>query len=185
MNKRFALLCGGMAAVIMLASASFVFAGGQKERSSGALMRSDSTVNVRDTAKYGKFLVGSNGKTLYVFQKDSLDHSNCTGGCASLWPPLVVAAGQTPTKAGQLPGSLGTIKRNNGKYQVTYNGMPLYYFLPDTSPGKVTGQGIQSFGGAWYVVPPDASSFAQAKSMSDHATALARTKAAKPKKSWG
>lgn len=185
MKKRFSLLFGVIVVLFCVAAVPFVFAGGQKEHSSGALMRSDPTVSVRNTTQYGKILVGSGGKTLYVFQKDSPGKSNCTGGCAQLWPPLLATSGQTPSKGSQVRGTLATIKRAGGKDQVTYNGMPLYYYLPDTAPGQATGQGIPSFGGLWYVVPPKATSFAQAKSMSERASAQTTTTGTKPAKSWG
>ena len=38
--------------------------------------------------------------------------------------------------------------------QVTYDGHPLYYFAGDKAPGDVRGQGIDNFGGGWYVVTP-------------------------------
>jgi len=35
--------------------------------------------------------------------------------------------------------------------QVTYNGIPLYYYSKDTKPGDTTGEGV---GGIWHVVKP-------------------------------
>lgn len=176
----------GALVVLALAATSIVYAGGQTDRSSTkttlALANTDPTVMVRDNSKLGKMLVGPNGMTLYVFQLDSTDKSNCAYGCAGLWPPLTVKSGQEPTKGPGVPGSLGTITRSSGKLQVTYNGMPLYYFVADSAPGDTTGQAIESAGGLWYVVPPKAATFTQAKTLSTHPTA---TPAAAPKKAWG
>ena len=36
----------------------------------------------------GKVLVNSNGRTLYLFGKDSGTTSACSGACAVNWPPL-------------------------------------------------------------------------------------------------
>ena len=42
---------------------------------------------IADTAK-GKVLVNEKGMTLYVFDKDSVGKSACSGTCAENWPPL-------------------------------------------------------------------------------------------------
>jgi predicted lipoprotein with Yx(FWY)xxD motif len=47
------------------------------------------------------------------------------------------------------PAKLGTIKRKDGKLQVTYNGMPLYLWVNDKAPGDTTGQNVN---GVWFVV---------------------------------
>ena len=49
---------------------------------------------------------------------------------------------------------LGTTSRKDGTTEVTYAGHPLYYFIADTQPGQVSGQGIDAFGAPWYVVSP-------------------------------
>ena len=36
-------------------------------------------------------------------------------------------------------GKLGTITRDDGTLQVTYNGKPLYYFKNDKAPGDANG----------------------------------------------
>src|SRR5581483_2981787 len=45
------------------------------------------------------------------------------------------------------------IDRADGSKQVTYNGMPLYYWQGDKAPGDTTGQGV---GNVWWVVAPAA-----------------------------
>jgi predicted lipoprotein with Yx(FWY)xxD motif len=42
---------------------------------------------------------------------------------------------------------VGTPKRLGRSTQVSYNGHPLYTYIRDTSPGMVTGQGIDQDGG--------------------------------------
>jgi predicted lipoprotein with Yx(FWY)xxD motif len=49
-------------------------------------------------------------------------------------------------------GLLGTSARTDGKLEVVYNGHPLYYFIADKKAGDTTGQGINNFGGPWYVL---------------------------------
>jgi predicted lipoprotein with Yx(FWY)xxD motif len=41
--------------------------------------------------------------------------------------------------------------RPDGSKQITYNGIPLYYYVRDTKPGDTTGQGV---GNLWKVVAP-------------------------------
>jgi len=49
--------------------------------------------------------------------------------------------------------ALGTIA-NGSAQQVTFHGHPLYYFIRDKSAGSTAGEGINHFGGSWYVVSP-------------------------------
>lgn len=102
-----------------------------------------STVEARPVASLAKALVaGSNGMTVYTFEKDVKDSgtSACTGGCLTTWPALTVPAGTTPTAGAGLTGTLGTITRaDDGTIQVTYNGLPLYFFSGDKAPGDGNG----------------------------------------------
>jgi predicted lipoprotein with Yx(FWY)xxD motif len=101
----------------------------------------------------GKILVDSQGRTLYLFRRDSGTTSACTGACASAWPPL--RATGTPTIGGGTNASMvGTIVRSDGMPQVTYNGHPLYRFASDQKPGDTNGEGVTAFGGGWYAVSP-------------------------------
>jgi predicted lipoprotein with Yx(FWY)xxD motif len=45
---------------------------------------------------------------------------------------------------------LGTVRRDNGVLQVTYNGWPLYLWQGDGAPGQATGQADDM--GLWYVL---------------------------------
>jgi predicted lipoprotein with Yx(FWY)xxD motif len=99
----------------------------------------------------GNILAGPNGRTLYMFTKDAKDTSNCYDSCATNWPPLLTdlpPAAATGVKA----SLLGTTTRKDGKMQVTYAGMPLYYWAKDKAPGDMTGQNV---GEVWFVVQPD------------------------------
>jgi predicted lipoprotein with Yx(FWY)xxD motif len=99
----------------------------------------------------GKILVNSQGRTLYLFQKDSGTTSSCTGACAAAWPPLRTT-GQ-PTVGTRANASLvGTTTRSDGNPQVTYNGHPLYLYSGDKNPGDTNGQGLTAFGGGWFAL---------------------------------
>lgn len=110
------------------------------------------TVEVR-TTRLGKILVDSQGRTLYLFKKDSRGRSACSGECAKFWPPLRVD-GKPTAGSGINASKLGTISRSGGKRQVTYNGHPLYTFLQDSRPGQTNGQGVTAFGATWFVLSP-------------------------------
>jgi hypothetical protein len=49
---------------------------------------------------------------------------------------------------------VGTVTRADGAKQVTYAGHPLYYYAADTSAGDSAGEGIDGFGGLWWMVAP-------------------------------
>jgi predicted lipoprotein with Yx(FWY)xxD motif len=107
------------------------------------------TIVARQTPELGTFLTDREGMTLYRFTKDGPDESACEGDCAATWPPF--APDGAPALALGLPGELGTIERPDGAEQTTYNGMPLYYFAGDQTPGDVNGEGVND---VWFVVEP-------------------------------
>lgn len=85
------------------------------------------------------------GKTLYSLSVEKHGKFICTGGCVATWKPLTVSAGTRPTG----PVKLGTIKRPDGKTQVTYKGLPLYTFMGDSRPGEANGEGLKDVG-TWH-----------------------------------
>src|ERR1700690_1733791 len=91
----------------------------------------------------GMLLVaGANGMTVYTFSKDVANRgtSDCTGACITRWPALTIPAGSTPAGGSGVTGTLGTITRaDDGSTQVTYNGLPLYFFSGDAAPGDANG----------------------------------------------
>jgi predicted lipoprotein with Yx(FWY)xxD motif len=109
------------------------------------------TVRVAKT-NLGKILVNSKGRTLYVFQADQGTTSACADACAAAWPPLTSAAPKTGKGAKASLASTAT--RSDGTPQVIYNGHPLYTFSGDKKAGNTNGQGVNAFGGLWYVVSP-------------------------------
>jgi predicted lipoprotein with Yx(FWY)xxD motif len=90
-------------------------------------------------------LTDAKGMTLYTFDKDTKNTSNCAGQCLVNWPPFLVS-GAVPAS---LPAHLGTMKRSNGSIQYTWDGMPLYYYIGDKKAGDTTGDNV---GGVWHVV---------------------------------
>ena len=66
----------------------------------------------------------------------------------------MLTTGAPVAGAGAKGSLLGTVKRTDGKLQVTYAGHPLYYFVESTTPGNVSGQGANAFGAHWDAVRP-------------------------------
>lgn len=104
-------------------------------------------------SRLGRILVDAKGITLYDFPPDGRGRSTCYGACAALWPPLLTT-GKPIAGAGVRQSLLGTTRRKDGKLEVTYNRHPLYYFVSDRRPGQTTGQGLNQFGGPWWVLSP-------------------------------
>jgi predicted lipoprotein with Yx(FWY)xxD motif len=116
------------------------------------------SVNVSESTEFGPILVDGSGMSLYVFMKDTQDSgvSTCmdADGCATEWPPLLTD-GDPVAGEGVDATLLGTITRDDGSTQVTYNGWPLYLFEEDIAAGDTNGQGLEEFGGLWFLVSPD------------------------------
>ena len=110
------------------------------------------TLTVRDT-RYGRILFDGRGRVLYAFTHDTRGGpSRCYGACAAAWPvyyaPKTLSAGRGVTRS-----LIGTVKRRDGRRQITYNGWPLYYYVHD-GPGQILCQNVDEFGGLWLVVRP-------------------------------
>jgi hypothetical protein len=79
--------------------------------------------------------------------------SMCSGPCAQVWPPLTTN-GKPTAGSGVTASKLTTVTRSDGSTQVVYAGHPLYYVVGDTSAGATNGQGINNFGGLWWLLSP-------------------------------
>ena len=114
----------------------------------GGPIQTDVLVETKEHPDLRTILTDRSGRTQYLFTPDNRDVSNCADICALFWPPLLTVGDPTPG-ANVSADQLGTIERDDGSTQVTYNGWPLYYFAFDTMPGDTNGQDSQD---AWYVV---------------------------------
>jgi predicted lipoprotein with Yx(FWY)xxD motif len=111
------------------------------------------TVKVRSSA-FGTILFAGNGRALYAFTRDRRGGpSRCYGDCAAAWP-VYYAKGALTAGRGARKGLLGTVRRRDGRRQVTYNGWPLYYYAHERA-GEVKCQNVQTHGGTWLVVRPN------------------------------
>ena len=119
--------------------------------SSGPAMQ-EIALTTKEHGKLGTVLAaGPKRLTVYLFEADKAGMSSCSGACAKFWPP-VLGTGKTSGHA--MSPDLGTIKRSDGKVQLTYKGHPLYYFVKDKDDGDAYGQGVKAFGASWYVLAP-------------------------------
>lgn len=141
---------GGGAATSAPATGSSASAGGGAYGSgaSGGSTSAAAVTVMTASSSLGTILVDGSGRTLYLFTKDSPNTSTCTGGCLAAWPPLL---GTATAGTGVDSSLLGTLTRPDGKMQVSYKGMPLYYWAQDSAAGQTNGQGVQ---GVWWVVSP-------------------------------
>jgi predicted lipoprotein with Yx(FWY)xxD motif len=143
MSRPFRIATAVLAAVAVVVVAAFA---------STATGAGSTTVKTSAAGSLGRILVNGKGVTLYLFEKDAKNKSRCSGSCATVWPPLI-AKGHLRASGGVRGSHLGSIKRSDGKRQVTYFGHPLYTYVGDGGKaGRHAGQGLDQFGAEWYVL---------------------------------
>lgn len=114
---------------------------------SGQLVRTAQNAHLNATV-----LVAPNGHTLYDLSVERRGRFICTTKtCLSFWHPLVIAKGTKPTGA----VALATVKRPDGRIQVTYKGAPLYTFVQDLKLGDIKGEGFKDVG-TWHAAATSA-----------------------------
>jgi len=125
----------------------------------------NSVLTTKTDSKLGQYLADPSGKPLYTYNADSNGVSNCSGACLANWPAYVDKGSTT-----NLPTGVGVIKRSDsGQMQYTYNGLPLYYFVSDSS-GQVTGDGVENFSVAKPVANPVANPSSSSSSSTNTST---------------
>lgn len=160
MSTRRTLLSGSLVAIaIAVGACSSGSSGGAGPYAPATVVPAPSaaaggtTVEAKAAGNAGTVLVASsNGMTVYTFAQDVANSgtSACAGACLATWPALTIPAGSTPVAGAGVTGTLGTITRtDNGTLQVTYNGLPLYFYANDKAPGDANG----NYPG-WSVVKP-------------------------------
>jgi predicted lipoprotein with Yx(FWY)xxD motif len=135
---------------LILTSLALVFAialaacgGGNNDNSATASTTPSTTVGLSNG-----LLVDSSGAALYTSDQEKSGTVMCTGGCTQIWLPLAAPSSGQPTAGDGVSGKVGTVKRPDGKRQVTLDGRPLYRFAEDSQSGKATGDNVSdSFGG--------------------------------------
>ena len=131
----------------------------QKKKEDAAMQKekqeaggSGTAITVADS-EFGPMLFNSKKQAIYIFENDPKGESVCYDDCAEAWPPVFTEG--EPKATGDVKQSLlGTVKRRDGKLQVTYAGKPLYYYDHE-GPGEVRCHNVNLNGGLWWVVGPD------------------------------
>ena len=100
-------------------------------------------------SQFGNVLFDGRQQAVYIFDRERSSRPRCYGDCAVAWPP-VLTRGEPVAGRGVRRSLLGTVRRRDGKRQVTYNGHPLYYY--EEPPGIVTCHNVREFGGLWLAV---------------------------------
>jgi predicted lipoprotein with Yx(FWY)xxD motif len=149
--------CGGSSKPSSEAESSKhnAYANSSTSTTSSAAANGAAVITVKSNPTLGSILAAGPKKlTVYMFKADHGGKSACYGACESAWPP-VITTGAPKGQGGVVAAKLSTITRSNGTKQVTYAGLPLYYYSPDSTEADITGQGVVSFGAPWYVMSPN------------------------------
>ena len=145
-RQMLAVAIGALAIVAWACGSPDTTAGGEPlppETTAAPSARSGLSVAASDV---GAIVVDGEGRTLYLFASDGEGTSTCSGQCAETWPPFTEdLLGETGP--GVDSSLVGTIARDDGAVQVTYNGHPIYYYIGDRSPGDINGHG---FSDQWF-----------------------------------
>ena len=134
--------------LLLLAVAAVVLAA-----ASHASADTRATLTVRSSS-YGAILFDGRGRALYAFTRDRRGGpSRCYGACARAWP-VYFGSGRPVAGKGVKRTLIGTVRRRDGRRQITYDGRPLYYYVGDTHAGQVSCQNVAEYGGTWLVMRP-------------------------------
>lgn len=141
--------------LVLLAVAALLSAAG----ASGAPTERDAAggpslaLKIRST-RYGKVLFDGRDRVLYGFTRDRRGGpSTCYGACAAAWP-VYFSKGTVKATSGVKQSLIGKVRRRDGRFQVTYNGRPLYFYAHE-GPREVRCQNVSEFGGLWLVMKPN------------------------------
>jgi len=103
-----------------------------------------------NNAKLGWVVTDGKGWILYRFDKDRggpSPKSTCNGQCAEKWPPVMWKG--KPALDGVSSRIVGKVQREDGTWQLTLHGWPVYRFAGDSKPGQWKGQGV---GKTWFTI---------------------------------
>jgi predicted lipoprotein with Yx(FWY)xxD motif len=126
---------------------------GAMKKDDAAMAKGGGTRITLGDSEFGQMLFDSKQQAIYIFENDPKGETVCYDECAEAWPP-VFTDGEAEAAQGVKQSLLGTVKRRDGKLQVTYAGKPLYYYAHE-DPGEVRCHNVNLNGGLWWVVGPD------------------------------
>jgi predicted lipoprotein with Yx(FWY)xxD motif len=110
-------------------------------------------VVVTGDSQFGPMLFDRSGQAIYLFDKETTSTPRCYGACAEAWPP-VLTSGPPRARRGADVSLLGTVRRRDGRTQVTYDGHPLYFYAHE-GKHQVLCHDVLEYGGLWLVVTPE------------------------------
>jgi predicted lipoprotein with Yx(FWY)xxD motif len=125
----------------------------KKDDEDAAMAKGDGTTVTVGQSEFGEMLFDADRQAIYIFENDPRGETVCYDECAEAWPP-VFTDGDAVAGKGVKASLLGTVKRRDGKLQVTYAGKPLYYYAHER-PSEVRCHNVNLNGGRWWVVGPD------------------------------
>jgi predicted lipoprotein with Yx(FWY)xxD motif len=95
------------------------------------------------------FVNPANHRTLYFLDVDTSTGGKCTGGCLSVWLPIV------PSSGARAQNGFTIVTRSDGTgMQWDFTNHPLYEYSGDSGPRQSNGDGIPFAGGHWHVSRP-------------------------------
>jgi predicted lipoprotein with Yx(FWY)xxD motif len=98
--------------------------------------------------QFGPILATPKKQALYYWTQENDFRIHCKGSCAQLWPPLIVRSkAAVRVHVAGIKGTFGTIRRPDGRLQVTYNRRPVYTYVHE-GPTEVRCDNV----GGWFVV---------------------------------
>jgi predicted lipoprotein with Yx(FWY)xxD motif len=142
-----------VAAVVVVAAAAPT-AGAKSTPAAKPVAHAASATQIGSASKgkLGRVLVNSAGQTLYMFTRDPVGRSDCSGSCATTWLPVLAGAVAAKSGSGVNARLLGLTTRSNGYKQATYNHHPLYRYKNDKTSKTTNGEGAEQDGGFWYAL---------------------------------
>jgi predicted lipoprotein with Yx(FWY)xxD motif len=90
--------------------------------------------------EFGPVITDQDGHTLYLLLTDRRSAPTCIEECTGLWAPAEYREGMSAL--GDVDASLiGSVTREDGLIQLTYNSWPLYRYRGDAQRGDIEGHG--------------------------------------------
>jgi len=105
-------------------------------------------LRIERSARFDGYLTDGFGRALYMFVADTPGQSDsaCLGECARTWPPFHLGVAQL--SGGLALEDIAEFHRQDGSWQTSYKGHPLYYRATEQQSIEVTGDGIDE---RWFV----------------------------------
>ena len=129
-----------LATTLALSVATLLFIGcGDTHDSKEEELKKEVTKNIDLLQRDVNYLTDLSGKSLYTFDKDGLNITNCDIDCQKIWPLF----------SGSNTQSTDIEVFDTNTSQLAYRSHPLYYFANDTQSGDINGDDVKN---VWHLV---------------------------------